>query len=66
MPRQPDCCTRPQVAVASPDMVEAAMSLHKEAHAKCFIANSVNFPVRHQPVITIKDGLGCAQGLLDH
>ncbi len=47
---------RPQVAVASPDMVEAAMSLHREAHAKCFIANSVNFPVRHQPVITIKDG----------
>ena len=32
------------------------MSLRKEAHAKCFIANSVNFPVRHQPVITIKDG----------
>jgi organic hydroperoxide reductase OsmC/OhrA len=44
---------RPQVAVASPEMIEAATSLHKEAHAKCFIANSVNFPVRHEPVITV-------------
>jgi organic hydroperoxide reductase OsmC/OhrA len=43
---------RPQVAVASPEMAEAAASLHEEAHAKCFIAGSVNFPVRHEPVIT--------------
>jgi organic hydroperoxide reductase OsmC/OhrA len=42
---------RPRVAVASPDMIDTATSLHKEAHAKCFIANSVNFPVRHEPVI---------------
>ena len=40
---------RPQVSVPSPAMIETAMSLHKEAHAKCFIANSVNFPVRHEP-----------------
>jgi organic hydroperoxide reductase OsmC/OhrA len=44
---------RPHVAVASPDMIDTATSLHKEAHAKCFIANSVNFPVRHEPVITV-------------
>jgi organic hydroperoxide reductase OsmC/OhrA len=44
---------RPQVAIASPDMAEAAASLHKEAHAKCFVASSVNFPVRHEPVITV-------------
>jgi organic hydroperoxide reductase OsmC/OhrA len=43
---------RPQVDVASPEMAETAASLHKEAHAKCFIASSVNFPVRHEPVIT--------------
>jgi organic hydroperoxide reductase OsmC/OhrA len=42
---------RPQVTVASPEMTETAASLHPEAHAKCFIANSVNFPVRHMPVI---------------
>jgi organic hydroperoxide reductase OsmC/OhrA len=43
---------RPRVAVASPGMIDAATRLHKEAHAKCFIANSVNFPVRHEPAIT--------------
>jgi organic hydroperoxide reductase OsmC/OhrA len=44
---------RPQVTVASPEMTQAAASLHREAHAKCFIASSVNFPVRHEPVITV-------------
>jgi len=42
---------RPRVTVADPDMVDAATALHEEAHAKCFIANSVNFPVRHEPVV---------------
>ena len=42
---------RPRVEVASAETTETATSLHKEAHAKCFIANSVNFPVRHEPVI---------------
>jgi organic hydroperoxide reductase OsmC/OhrA len=43
---------RPRVTVASADMIEAATPLHAEANAKCFIANSVNFPVRHEPVIS--------------
>jgi len=43
---------RPQVTVASPQMTDSAASLHQEAHTKCFIANSVNFPVRHEAVIT--------------
>jgi organic hydroperoxide reductase OsmC/OhrA len=43
---------RPRVAIVSPEMISTAASLHGEAHAKCFIANSVNFPVRHEPVIT--------------
>ena len=43
---------RPQVTVASAGMVEAATAMHAEANAKCFIANSVNFPVRHEPVIS--------------
>jgi organic hydroperoxide reductase OsmC/OhrA len=29
------------------------MALHEEAHGVCFIANSVNFPVKHEPVITV-------------
>jgi organic hydroperoxide reductase OsmC/OhrA len=47
---------RPRVTVASPDMIETAASLHREAHARCFIANSVNFPVRHEPVTTADGG----------
>ena len=43
---------RPRVEVARAEMTETATGLHKQAHAKCFIANSVNFPVRHDPVIT--------------
>ena len=43
---------RPRVTVASADMIETATALHAEANAKCFIANSVNFPVRHEPVIS--------------
>lgn len=42
---------RPRVTVAAADMIEAAMSLHSEASATCFIAGSVNFPVRHEPLI---------------
>ncbi len=44
---------RPQVVVASPDMVDAAIKLHESAHAKCFIASSVGFPVRHEPTVTV-------------
>jgi organic hydroperoxide reductase OsmC/OhrA len=42
---------RPRVTVASPDMAEKAVGLHHEAHERCFIANSVNFPVRHEAVV---------------
>jgi len=27
------------------------MTLHKDANAKCFIANSLNFRIRHEPVV---------------
>jgi len=30
-------------------MVERAQALHEDASALCFIAASVNFPVRHEP-----------------
>ncbi|MFP4539172.1 MAG: OsmC family protein [Dichotomicrobium sp.] len=40
------------VVTITPDSDTAlAESLHERAHAECFIANSVNFPVRYQPVI---------------
>lgn len=40
----------PVVTVAAMEMVDKAIELHKEANRFCFIANSVNFPVRHSPV----------------
>jgi organic hydroperoxide reductase OsmC/OhrA len=42
---------RPVVTVAEESMIAEATALHERAHAICFIANSVNFPVRHEPVI---------------
>jgi organic hydroperoxide reductase OsmC/OhrA len=43
---------RPRVTVAAADMIDSATALHAEASAKCFIANSVNFPVHHEPTVT--------------
>jgi organic hydroperoxide reductase OsmC/OhrA len=44
---------RPQVTVAEESMAAKAAALHQTAHAKCFIARSVNFPVRHEPTTTV-------------
>jgi organic hydroperoxide reductase OsmC/OhrA len=40
----------PTVRIAAGDPARAA-ELHRAAHEKCFVANSVNFPVRHEPRI---------------
>jgi len=45
---------RPQVTLAPGSDIATAHELHHAAHAKCFIANSVNFPVDHQPEIRIE------------
>lgn len=39
----------PVVTITEAAKVSRAMELHAEAGATCFIANSVNFPVRHIP-----------------
>ena len=44
---------RPTVNVARAGMVDRARELHDEAAARCFIAGSVNFSVRHEPEIVI-------------
>jgi organic hydroperoxide reductase OsmC/OhrA len=43
---------RPEVVVADASMIEAAERAHAQAHEWCFIANSVNFPVRHEATVT--------------
>lgn len=39
----------PIVTIADMTLAEKANELHKKANEKCFIANSVNFPVKHEP-----------------
>lgn len=42
----------PEVVVAEESMIEAAERAHAQANAWCFIANSMNFPVRHEATVT--------------
>ena len=42
---------RPTVTVVAGSDMELARTLHQPAHEKCFIANSVNFPVECEPEI---------------
>lgn len=41
----------PKVTIAAGDL-DQARALHEKAHAACFIANSVNFPVLNMPTVT--------------
>lgn len=43
---------RPVVTISSGDPADA-LDAHAEANALCFIASSVNFPVRHEPQLRI-------------
>ena len=43
---------RPEVVVAEASMIEAAERAHAQANEWCFIANSMNFPVRHQATVS--------------
>jgi organic hydroperoxide reductase OsmC/OhrA len=50
-----DVLLRPRVTIARGSDVHKAEALHAKAHAECFIANSVNFPVRHEATIVVAD-----------
>lgn len=45
---------RPRVWVAPGADLDRAKALHGEAHKVCFIANSVNFPVRHEARVEVR------------
>ena len=47
---------RPRVTVARGTDLAKAKALHEKAHKVCFIANSVNFPVRNEPEIVEATG----------
>lgn len=43
----------PVVTVNEESMIDKANALHHDAHKMCFIANSVNFPVTHEPTARV-------------
>ena len=42
----------PKVKITEPRLIQKANELHHKANEMCFIANSCNFQIRHQPVTT--------------
>lgn len=42
---------RPHVTVRAQDDTGLALKLHHDAHVKCYVANSVNFPVTHEATV---------------
>lgn len=46
---------RPTVTIAAGSDPAKAAALHHDAHEKCYIANSVNFPIACEPVIVVAD-----------
>jgi organic hydroperoxide reductase OsmC/OhrA len=45
---------RPRVRLVAGSDPAAARALHARAAAQCFLARSVRFPVRHQPVVEVE------------
>jgi len=43
----------PQVLIEDAAHLERAIAFHEAAHKYCFIANSVNFPVRSDPTVSV-------------
>jgi len=44
----------PKVVVKDVSMIERANNLHSKANEYCFIANSVKFPIHHQPTCEVE------------
>lgn len=44
----------PTVVVTNQSMILKAIELHHKANEYCFIANSVNFPIKHNPTILVQ------------
>jgi organic hydroperoxide reductase OsmC/OhrA len=48
-----DVLLRPRVTITADSDPTLARDLHHRAHLECFIAASMNFPVRHEPEIIV-------------
>ncbi|WP_166865156.1 MULTISPECIES: OsmC family protein [unclassified Salinibacterium] len=54
--RMAEAVLRPVVTIAAGDDPDVALAAHAEAAELCFIAASVNFPVRHEPRVEVASG----------
>ena len=45
----------PHITIEKKEMIEKAIDLHEKAHEYCFIARSVNFPIKLSPEIKAKN-----------
>jgi organic hydroperoxide reductase OsmC/OhrA len=43
---------RPHITITDAGKIAETEALNARAHQLCFIARSVNFPVKHEPVVT--------------
>lgn len=46
----------PVVVITDESQLEKAIALHDQANKMCFIANSCNFPIKHQPKCIVERG----------
>jgi organic hydroperoxide reductase OsmC/OhrA len=47
---------RPRMTVLEAGRDDELHAINVKAHGLCFIARSVNFPVRHEPTIVVRQG----------
>lgn len=52
---------RPRVTIAPGMDVALAERLHERAHADCFLASSMNFPMRHEATVVVAVGVTTAR-----
>jgi organic hydroperoxide reductase OsmC/OhrA len=49
-----DVVLRPRITVLEADRDADLLAINEKSHRLCFIARSVNFPVRHEPTVVVK------------
>ncbi|MBX6331892.1 MAG: OsmC family protein [Gemmatimonadaceae bacterium] len=54
---------RPRVTIAPGGDAALAMALHEQAHRDCFIAASVNFPVRCEPTVLVAERVAVPEAI---
>ena len=50
-----DVTLRPEVVIREADKIDLCKSLHHQANQMCFIANSCNFPIQHEPITLVEN-----------